>query len=185
MKEIVILSGKGGTGKTSLVGSLAFLAEHKIMVDCDVDVADLHLLLDPEPRSRNEFRSGVKAPVVSDHCSGCGTCVDLCQFGAITTDQGGKHVAFFERNTNGRAQGFLPATKENAAMDSSRAPKRGKPVVQHARQQHEPIRGKMRITRAGKAVRRFGVGHRLQHGGILPTRLRASNASFRVKRFST
>lgn len=92
MKEIVILSGKGGTGKTSLVGSLAFLAEHKIMVDCDVDAADLHLLLDPEPRSRNEFRSGVKARVVSDQCSGCGTCVDLCQFGAITTDQGGKQA---------------------------------------------------------------------------------------------
>jgi len=88
MKEIVILSGKGGTGKTSLVGSLAFLAENKIMVDCDVDAADLHLLLDPKVRSRNEFRSGVKARVVSDQCSGCGTCVDLCQFGAITLDQG-------------------------------------------------------------------------------------------------
>jgi MinD superfamily P-loop ATPase len=82
MKEIVILSGKGGTGKTSLVGSLACLAENKIMVDCDVDAADLHLLLDPQPRSQNEFRSGVKAKVVSDQCSGCGTCVDLCQFGA-------------------------------------------------------------------------------------------------------
>jgi MinD superfamily P-loop ATPase len=82
MKEIVILSGKGGTGKTSLVGSLACLAENKIMVDCDVDAADLHLLLDPQPRSQNEFRSGVKAKVVSDQCCGCGTCVDLCQFGA-------------------------------------------------------------------------------------------------------
>ncbi|MFH2124242.1 MAG: 4Fe-4S binding protein [Pseudomonadota bacterium] len=86
MKEIVILSGKGGTGKTSLVGSLAFLAENKVLVDCDVDAADLHLLLDPKPRSRHEFRSGVKARVLSDQCSGCGTCVDLCQFEAITMD---------------------------------------------------------------------------------------------------
>jgi MinD superfamily P-loop ATPase len=84
MKEIVILSGKGGTGKTSLVGSLACLADNKILVDCDVDAADLHLLLDPKARSQNEFRSGVKAKVVSDRCSGCGVCVDLCQFEAIT-----------------------------------------------------------------------------------------------------
>ena len=92
MKEIVILSGKGGTGKTSLVGSLAYLAENKIMVDCDVDAADLYLLLAPKVRSRNEFRSGVKARVVSDACSGCGTCVDLCQFGAIALDQEGRQA---------------------------------------------------------------------------------------------
>ncbi|MDO8948755.1 MAG: 4Fe-4S binding protein [Desulfocapsaceae bacterium] len=90
MKEIVILSGKGGTGKTSLVGSLAYLAKNKILVDCDVDAADLHLLLDPKPRSSHEFRSGVKAKVISDQCSGCGICVDLCQFEAITMDLVGR-----------------------------------------------------------------------------------------------
>lgn len=84
MKELVILSGKGGTGKTSLVGSLAALAENKILVDCDVDAADLHLLLAPRPRMENEFRSGVKARVVTDQCSGCGTCVELCQYEAIS-----------------------------------------------------------------------------------------------------
>jgi len=84
MKEILILSGKGGTGKTSLVGSIAALAANKIMVDCDVDAADLHLLLAPRPRSENEFRSGVKAKINADRCSGCGLCVDLCQFEAIT-----------------------------------------------------------------------------------------------------
>ncbi len=84
MKEILILSGKGGTGKTSMVGSIAALAANKIMVDCDVDAADLHLLLAPRPRSENEFRSGVKAKVNADRCSGCGLCVDLCQFEAIT-----------------------------------------------------------------------------------------------------
>lgn len=84
MKEILILSGKGGTGKTSLVGAIAALAANKIMVDCDVDAADLHLLLAPRPRSENEFRSGVKARVNRDRCSGCGLCVDLCQFEAIT-----------------------------------------------------------------------------------------------------
>jgi len=84
MKELLILSGKGGTGKTSLVGSIAALAENKIMVDCDVDAADLHLLLAPKPRSKNEFRSGVKAKIVNDLCSACGLCVELCQFDAIT-----------------------------------------------------------------------------------------------------
>ncbi len=86
MKELVVLSGKGGTGKTSLVGSLAALADHKILVDCDVDAADLHLLLAPRPRGSNEFRSGVKARVVVDQCSGCGACVELCQFAAISFD---------------------------------------------------------------------------------------------------
>ncbi|MEN8258420.1 MAG: 4Fe-4S binding protein [Thermodesulfobacteriota bacterium] len=83
MKEIVVLSGKGGTGKTTLLGSLACLAENKVLADCDVDAADLHLLLAPEHRSENEFRSGVKARVASDKCTGCGTCQELCQFGAI------------------------------------------------------------------------------------------------------
>lgn len=84
MKELLILSGKGGTGKTSLVGSIAELAGNKIMVDCDVDAADLHLLLAPKPRSKNEFRSGVKAKMMNYRCSACGLCVELCQFDAIT-----------------------------------------------------------------------------------------------------
>jgi MinD superfamily P-loop ATPase len=83
MKEIVVLSGKGGTGKTTLLGSFAFLAENKIVADCDVDAADLHLILGPRPRSENEFRSGVKARVIEEQCSGCGTC-DLCQFEAVS-----------------------------------------------------------------------------------------------------
>ncbi len=86
MKELLVISGKGGTGKTSLVGSLAALADNKVLVDCDVDAADLHLLLAPRPRSTNEFRSGVKARVLADQCSGCGVCVDLCQFAAISFD---------------------------------------------------------------------------------------------------
>lgn len=83
MKEIVVLSGKGGTGKTSLLGSLACLAENKVLADCDVDAADLHLLLSPERRSENEFRAGVKARVVPEKCTGCGMCQELCQFDAL------------------------------------------------------------------------------------------------------
>jgi MinD superfamily P-loop ATPase len=58
MRELVVLSGKGGTGKTSIVGSLAALAENKMMADCDVDAADLHLLFNPTVKQKEEFRAG-------------------------------------------------------------------------------------------------------------------------------
>jgi MinD superfamily P-loop ATPase len=83
MKEVVVLSGKGGTGKTSIVGSLAALAENKVMVDCDVDAADLHLLLQPEIHLENEFWSGQTAFIDEVKCTGCGLCEQLCRFSAI------------------------------------------------------------------------------------------------------
>ena len=84
MKEVVVLSGKGGTGKTSIVGSLAALADSKVMADCDVDAADLHLLLEPSVLSENEFRSGQVASIDSGKCTQCGLCQDLCRFDAIS-----------------------------------------------------------------------------------------------------
>ncbi len=62
MKELVVLSGKGGTGKTSIVGSFAAIAESKVLADCDVDAADLHLLLNPTTTEEQEFWSGQVAP---------------------------------------------------------------------------------------------------------------------------
>jgi len=83
MKEIVVLSGKGGTGKTSIVGSLAALAERKVLADCDVDAADLHLLLNPSVKQDNEFWSGQVAHIDPDKCTQCGLCQELCRFNAI------------------------------------------------------------------------------------------------------
>jgi len=83
MKEIVVLSGKGGTGKTSIVGSLAALAERKVLADCDVDAADLHLLLKPSVRQDSEFWSGQVAYIDPDKCTQCGLCQELCRFNAI------------------------------------------------------------------------------------------------------
>ncbi len=83
MKEIVVLSGKGGTGKTSIVGCFAALAQHKVLCDCDVDAADLHLLLDPAMKQENEFRSGQTAHIDAEKCTQCGLCQDLCRFDAI------------------------------------------------------------------------------------------------------
>lgn len=87
IKEVLILSGKGGTGKTSLVGSFAHLADNKIMVDCDVDASDLHLLLAPKPTETHDFKSGVKARVEADKCSSCGMCEELCQFDSIVMEE--------------------------------------------------------------------------------------------------
>jgi len=83
MKEIVVLSGKGGTGKTSIVGSLAALAERKVLADCDVDAADLHLLLKPSVKQDSEFWSGQVADIDPDRCTQCGLCQNLCRFNAI------------------------------------------------------------------------------------------------------
>ena len=85
MKEILILSGKGGTGKTTMVGSLAALVPNKVLADCDVDAADLYLLLDPKIKKETEFWSGVTAEVDPSLCTACGTCEELCQFDAIKT----------------------------------------------------------------------------------------------------
>jgi MinD superfamily P-loop ATPase len=83
MKEIIVLSGKGGTGKTSIVGSLAALAASKVLADCDVDAADLHLLLSPSVKQKSEFWSGQVARIDPEKCTQCGLCQELCRFNAI------------------------------------------------------------------------------------------------------
>lgn len=86
MKQIVVISGKGGTGKTILTASFAALAQNKVMVDCDVDAADLHLLLQPEIKERHEFRSGMTARINAEICEQCGQCISVCRFDAISED---------------------------------------------------------------------------------------------------
>lgn len=83
MKEIVVLSGKGGTGKTSIVASFAALAQSKVLADCDVDAADLHLLLKPKVKEKKEFWSGQVAFIDKEKCTECGLCQELCRFEAI------------------------------------------------------------------------------------------------------
>lgn len=83
MKELVVLSGKGGTGKTSIVGSFAALASGKILADCDVDAADLHLLLSPVRLEKHGFWSGQTAVIDDKKCTRCGLCQSFCRFRAI------------------------------------------------------------------------------------------------------
>jgi len=86
MKEIVIISGKGGTGKTSITASFAILADTPVLCDTDVDAADLHLLIQPEIRKQAEFSGGHLALIKEDKCSSCGLCQSLCRFDAISAE---------------------------------------------------------------------------------------------------
>jgi MinD superfamily P-loop ATPase len=83
MREIVILSGKGGAGKTSLTAAFAALAKGKILCDLDVDAPDLHILLDPQHTVSEDFVSGHLAQIDSVACDGCGICHEVCRFDAV------------------------------------------------------------------------------------------------------
>jgi len=84
MKELIVISGKGGTGKTSLIAAFASLAQDKVLCDADVDAADLHLIMDPHVSRRADFKSGRTADIDSSKCTECGRCLELCRFAAIS-----------------------------------------------------------------------------------------------------
>lgn len=92
MKELVIISGKGGTGKTSVTASFAVLAKNAVIADCDVDAADLHLVLSPRIEERHDFIGGKQARIKAGHCIACGKCEELCNYDAI----------YFDGHGNGR-----------------------------------------------------------------------------------
>jgi len=86
MKELTIISGKGGTGKTSIVASFAALTDNIVLADCDVDAADLYLVLNPKIINSEDFTGGSIARIKSGHCVACGKCEELCMFNAIFFD---------------------------------------------------------------------------------------------------
>ncbi len=88
MTELVVISGKGGTGKTTLVGSFAVLAKDKVVADCDVDAADLHLILHPEVQKTIPYEGSEVAVIDKGLCTGCGICRENCRFDAITEEDG-------------------------------------------------------------------------------------------------
>ena len=91
LKEIVIISGKGGTGKTSITAALASLADNCVLADCDVDAADMHLLTSPRIEQTHDFIGGKEARIRPDACTGCGLCKKLCRFDAVRPDGRGKY----------------------------------------------------------------------------------------------
>ena len=86
MNELVVISGKGGTGKTSIMAAFASLAENKVLCDADVDAADLHLIMNPKVIQQTDFQSGNTAVINKDQCTECGLCLEMCRFNAISTD---------------------------------------------------------------------------------------------------
>jgi len=95
MRELVVISGKGGTGKTSIVASFAALAKNKVLADCDVDAADLHLVLEPEIQHRETFSGGSEAVIRQGDCIACGACLAWCRYEAIRMDGRGAGDATF------------------------------------------------------------------------------------------
>jgi len=86
MKQLTVLSGKGGTGKTTITASLAVLAKNVVVADCDVDAPDLHMLLHPEIIETQEFKGSKLAIIDEEKCTNCGLCREKCRFDAITED---------------------------------------------------------------------------------------------------
>jgi MinD superfamily P-loop ATPase len=86
MRELVILSGKGGTGKTSITAAFASLAENMVFCDADVDAADLHLILEPDFKFSSDFKGGNEAVINPDKCTECGRCIEVCRFDAVLFD---------------------------------------------------------------------------------------------------
>ena len=88
MKQLVILSGKGGTGKTTVAAALAHLASQElpiVLADADVDAANLELVLDPVKREEHDFMSGQVAVIDAERCIACGICAEVCRFDAVTS----------------------------------------------------------------------------------------------------
>ena len=86
IRELVVVSGKGGTGKTSITAAFASLAINSVLCDADVDAADLHLLMAPTVRKKTDFMGGCLAEIRKDDCIVCGRCRELCRFDAISAD---------------------------------------------------------------------------------------------------
>jgi MinD superfamily P-loop ATPase len=95
MKTITVVSGKGGTGKTSIVASFAALANPTALADCDVDAADLHLILNPDITKRNPFSGAKVANIDQDTCMNCSLCLDICRFDAISLIQNSSYDESF------------------------------------------------------------------------------------------
>ncbi len=126
MNELVVISGKGGTGKTSIAASFAVLADRPVIADCDVDAADLHLVLSPLVKERHEFRAGHEAVIRPEACTGCGVCLTLCRFGAVLPPAAGPVRAIPGDTTKDR---FFPVRTNDVNRELREASGAGRPAA--------------------------------------------------------
>ncbi len=117
-KELVVISGKGGTGKTTVTSALAQLMDNKVLADSDVDASNLHILCHPKIIKSEDFIGGKIYVIDQDKCNGCGLCASLCNFGAIKsfTDNGSENCVVDEIACEGC--GFCSHVCKQEAIDS-------------------------------------------------------------------
>lgn len=150
MKEIVIISGKGGTGKTSIAAAFAWLGKKDITVaDCDVDASDLHLLLKPTNNHSENFESGKKAFIDESKCIQCGKCKDVCRFDAVSQLNGQHKINEFDCEGCGYCYQVCP---ENAIL--MKPNEIGKVFISQTRMDNKLIHASLNIgaDNSGKLV---------------------------------
>jgi MinD superfamily P-loop ATPase len=91
MREITVISGKGGAGKTSITAALASVANNIVLCDNDVDAADLHIITKPTIEKKEVFKGGLFAQIETDRCAGCGTCAEYCRYDAIALNSNNEY----------------------------------------------------------------------------------------------
>lgn len=110
MKEIVVISGKGGTGKTSLCAAFAYIEKDNCVVaDCDVDAANLHLVLGADFGKRSDFYSGFLASIDKEKCISCNKCMNVCHFDAVEKNNGKYSINDMDCEGCGYCEKICPA----------------------------------------------------------------------------
>ncbi len=148
--EIVVISGKGGTGKTSLTSSFAVLgASNLVVADCDVDAADMHLLLNPTVLHQEDFYSGKTAVIDTDGCTHCFKCKNVCRFDAINVING--NFVVDELNCEGCSYCFHVCPTRTISMPDALS---GKFFISKSRLENTLVHARLNIAadNSGKLV---------------------------------
>lgn len=162
MREVTVISGKGGTGKTSITAALAGMINDLVVTDCDVDAANLSLLLKGETKERFEFEGGKKAQILQENCVSCGKCMEVCEFDAVSVRDGKYEIDIFSCDGCGACYHFCPAQAirfENTINGEYFRDNAGEKEFYHAElYPGEENSGKLVVTLKNKAKRAVQEG---------------------------
>lgn len=150
MKEITVISGKGGTGKTSITAAFAYIGKSDVLVaDCDVDAADMHLLMDPDDINTEDFFSGNTATIDNKKCIQCDKCIKACRFNAIHVTKGN----YFINQVDCEGCGYCYQVCPTGAISMNKN-KTGKFYIGHTRMNNKLVHARLNIgaDNSGKLV---------------------------------